>query len=161
MIKSGVKTYVSYVILYTYSPIWLIFDKLDPNLTSDDFSGEPLTHFNSNKLYLLNNLSHNNFPWLRLWNRFSRFTNRDRAKNYRQFPNSRFRDMIFYLLIFPHKHPEGTQLVKKITRYPSSTNGLVETISNCQIYSFYVISAFFTWTIFATGEKNMKNSKKI
>ena len=146
--------------MYAYSPIWLFFDKLDPNLTSDDFSGEPLTHFNSNKLYLLNNLSHNNFPWLGHGTDFLRFTNRDRAKNYRQFPNFRFRDMIFYLLIFPHKHPEGIQLVKKITRYPSSSIGLVETISNCQIYSFYVISAFFTLNHFRNRWKKHEKSQQ-
>ena len=147
--------------MYAYSPIWLFFDKLDPNLTSDDFSGEPLTHFNSNKLYLLNNLSHNNFPWLGHGTDFLRFTNRDRAKNYRQFPNFRFRDMIFYLLIFPHKHPEGTQLVKKS---PAIFLHQFVSLRRFQIAKYTVFTwfqHFLRWTIFATGGKNMKNPNKI
>ena len=44
---------------------------------------------------------------------FFRFTNRDRAKNYGPFPNFGFYNMIIYPLIYPQKHPEGTQPFKK------------------------------------------------
>ena len=99
--------------LTLFWPAWPIIDLWWLFLTWFDFSGEPPVPFYSNKLYLLYNLSHNNFPWLDHGTDFFRFTNRDRAKNYGPFPNFGFYHMIIYPLIYPQKHPEDTQPFKK------------------------------------------------
>ena len=52
--------------------------------------------------------------------------------------------MIIYLLIFPHKHPEGTQLLKKITRLSFFES---DEFKHCELqYKNYGLSFFlFLW----------------
>ena len=157
MIKSGIKTHV-------YCIHTARFDSFLTNLTQT----WPLMTFRVNDwpiLIAINDIYLTTYHIIIFHDSvmeptFLRFTNRDRAKKIATISQFRFRDMIFYLLIFPHKHPEGIQLVKKITRYPSSSIGLVETISNCQIYSFYVISAFFTLNHFRNRWKKHEKFQK-